>query len=99
MQQFIIRGKKGRSGRYSITENDHSDLYGRECLTELTKALEDYREDLVVIVAGYTQPMKVFFESNPGLKSRFNTFIEFDDYDEDELGGIMDMMCKKTIMY
>ena len=55
---------------YSITENDHSDSYGRECLTELTKALEDYREDLVVIVAGYTEPMNKFFESNPGLKSR-----------------------------
>ena len=39
---------------YSITENDHCDSYGRECLTELTKALEDYREDIVVIVAGYT---------------------------------------------
>lgn len=70
---------------YSITENEHSDSYGRECLTELTKALEDYREDLVVIVAGYTEPMQKFFESNMGLKSRFNTFIEFDDYNEDEL--------------
>lgn len=70
---------------YSITENEHSDSYGRECLTELTKALEDYREDLVVIVAGYTEPMQKFFESNLGLKSRFNTFIEFDDYSEDEL--------------
>ena len=48
---------------YSITENDHSDSYGRECLTELTKALEDYRDDLVVIVAGYTEPMDNFFES------------------------------------
>lgn len=48
---------------YSITENEHSDSYGRECLTELTKALEDYRNDLVVIVAGYTEPMKIFFES------------------------------------
>lgn len=46
---------------YSITENDNSDSYGRECLTELTKALEDYREDLVVIVAGYTEPMEKFF--------------------------------------
>ena len=44
---------------------------GRECLTELTKALEDYRDDLVVIVAGYDELMKKFFESNPGLKSRF----------------------------
>lgn len=74
---------------YSITENDHSDSYGRECLTELTKALEDYREDLVVIVAGYTEPMRQFFESNPGLKSRFNTFIEFDDYNVNELMEIL----------
>lgn len=78
---------------YSITENDHSDSYGRECLTELTKALEDYRDDLVVIVAGYTEPMQKFFESNPGLKSRFNTFIEFKDYSSDELEEILVRMC------
>lgn len=81
---------------YSITENDHADSYGRECLTELTKALEDYREDLVVIVAGYTEPMNKFFESNPGLKSRFNTFIEFDDYTTNELDEILVSMCKNN---
>lgn len=81
---------------YSITENDHTDSYGRECITELTKALEDYRDDLVVIVAGYTEPMKQFFESNPGLKSRFNNFIEFDDYSSDELLGILDMIAGKN---
>lgn len=79
---------------YSITENDHSDSYGRECLTELTKALEDYREDLVVIVAGYTEPMNKFFESNPGLRSRFNTFIEFDDYNANELDKMLEYMCR-----
>lgn len=79
---------------YSITENDHADAYGRECLTELTKALEDYRENLVVIVAGYTEPMKKFFASNPGLKSRFNTFIEFDDYDASELFQMVQFMCR-----
>lgn len=79
---------------YSITENDHSDSYGRECLTELTKALEDYRDDLVVIVAGYTEPMEKFFESNPGLKSRFNNFIEFPDYDVDELENILVSICE-----
>lgn len=79
---------------YSITENEHTDSYGRECLTELTKALEDYRKDLVVIVAGYTEPMKLFFESNPGLKSRFNTFIEFEDYSEEELYEIFQRMCE-----
>lgn len=81
---------------YSITENDHSDSYGRECLTELTKALEDYRDDLVVIVAGYTEPMEHFFASNPGLKSRFNTFIEFPDYSADELYRMLKKRCKET---
>ena len=81
---------------YSITENDHSDSYGRECLTELTKALEDYRDDLVVIVAGYTEPMNKFFDSNPGLKSRFNTFIEFEDYTVEELTNILIMICKNN---
>ncbi|KGR83645.1 AAA family ATPase [Lysinibacillus boronitolerans] len=81
---------------YSITENDHSDSYGRECLTELTKALEDYRDDLVVIVAGYTEPMNKFFDSNAGLKSRFNTFIEFEDYTADELEEILLMMCNRN---
>ena len=78
---------------YSITENDHSDSYGRECLTELTKALEDYRDDLVVIVAGYTEPMQHFFASNPGLKSRFNTFIEFPDYSATELYQMLQKLC------
>ena len=80
---------------YSITENEHSDSYGRECLTELTKALEDYRQDLVVIVAGYTEPMKQFFDSNPGLSSRFNTFIKFTDYKEEELYSIFVQMCNR----
>jgi len=78
---------------YSITENDHADSYGRECLTELTKALEDYRDDLVVIVAGYTDPMRHFFSSNPGLKSRFNNFIEFPDYSSEELFEIFQKLC------
>ncbi|MDS0526588.1 AAA family ATPase [Clostridium sp. SHJSY1] len=81
---------------YSITENDHSDSYGRECLTELTKALEDYRDDLVVIVAGYTEPMNKFFDSNLGLKSRFNTFIEFEDYKAEELEEILITMCRNN---
>jgi len=81
---------------YSITENEHTDSYGRECLTELTKALEDYRDDLVVIVAGYTEPMKKFFASNPGLESRFNTFIEFGDYDGNQLMVIFENMCHEN---
>ena len=78
---------------YSITENENTDSYGRECLTELTKALEDYRDDLVVIVAGYKAPMNKFFKSNPGLKSRFNTFIEFEDFDHHEMFDMLQLMC------
>lgn len=96
VKKLIERAKGGVlfiDEAYSITENEHSDSYGRECLTELTKALEDYRRDLVVIVAGYTEPMKQFFMSNPGLSSRFNTFIEFPDYEETELLDIFNRMC------
>ena len=99
VKEVIERAKGGVlfiDEAYSITENDHSDSYGRECLTELTKALEDYREDLVVIVAGYTDLMKQFFESNPGLESRFNTFIEFDDYSSDEMIEILESFCRKN---
>lgn len=96
VKQVIEKAKGGVlfiDEAYSLTENDHSDSYGRECLTELTKALEDYRKDLVVIVAGYTDLMNHFFESNPGLKSRFNTFIEFDNYESSELISIFEQMC------
>ena len=79
---------------YSITENEKSDSYGRECLTELTKALEDYRDDLVVIVAGYDDLMKKFFESNPSLKSRFHYFIEFEDYTVNQMFEIFLSYCK-----
>lgn len=78
VKRLINRAKGGVlfiDEAYSITENNHADSYGKESLTELTKALEDYRDDLVVIVAGYTDLMEQFFESNPGLKSRFNSFV------------------------
>jgi len=97
VKKLINRAKGGVlfiDEAYSITENDHSDSYGRECLTELTKALEDYRDDLVVIVAGYTKPMEQFFNSNPGLKSRFNNFILFHDYSLNELVDIFKYLCE-----
>ncbi len=99
VKRLINRAKGGVlfiDEAYSITENDHSDSYGRESLTELTKALEDYRNDLVVIVAGYTNLMEKFFESNPGLKSRFNTFISFSDYSLDELVRIFNYTCNQN---
>ena len=99
VKRLINRAKGGVlfiDEAYSITENHHSDSYGRESLTELTKALEDYRDDLVVIVAGYTNLMEKFFESNPGLKSRFNTFISFNDYSIDELTRIFTYTCDRN---
>lgn len=99
VKRLINRAKGGVlfiDEAYSLTENDRSDSYGRECLTELTKALEDYRDDLVVIVAGYEDLMEQFFQSNPGLKSRFNTFIYFKDYSLDELVQIFTYICNQN---
>ena len=61
------------------------DDYGTESINTLVKEMEDGRDKLVVIVAGYTHPMVVFMAQNPGLSSRFKTVIEFDDYTDDEL--------------
>ena len=62
--------------------------FGQEAIDTILKAMEDNRKDFVVIVAGYTGPMKKFIESNPGLKSRFNKYIEFADYTIEELTAI-----------
>ena len=69
--------------------------YGQEAIDTILKAMEDHRDDFIVIVAGYTEPMKTFIESNPGLKSRFNKFIEFPDYSPEELREIFLMRCSK----
>ena len=78
---------------YSLAQKD--DAFGQEAIDTILKAMEDNRDDLVVIVAGYTGPMKKFINSNPGLKSRFNKYIEFPDYSVDELEEIFNMNCKK----
>ncbi len=65
------------------------DDYGTESINTLVKEMEDERDKLVVIVAGYTHPMVVFMAQNPGLSSRFKTVIEFDDYTDDELVQIL----------
>ena len=71
---------------YALT----GDQYAEEAVNTLVKEMEDHREDLVVIVAGYPDPMVRFIAQNPGLASRFTTTIEFDDYSDDELLDILD---------
>ena len=66
--------------------------FGREAVDTLVKAMEDHREDLVVIVAGYTEPMRHFVASNPGLKSRFGRTILFPDYGPADMVDIFDSM-------
>lgn len=78
---------------YALAKKD--DAFGQEAIDTILKAMEDHRDDLVVIVAGYTKPMEEFINSNPGLKSRFNKYIEFPDYSIDELEEIFYSNCER----
>lgn len=79
---------------YTLNVGKGENDFGQEAVDTLLKAMEDNRDRLIVIVAGYTGPMEQFIESNPGLKSRFNKYIRFDDYTPDELIQILEGMCK-----
>ena len=81
---------------YSLTANKGESDYGVEAVDTLLKGMEDYREDFVVIVAGYPDLMNEFLNSNPGLRSRFNKFINFADYKPEELVDIFKNMCNKS---
>ncbi|MNC18344.1 Stage V sporulation protein K [compost metagenome] len=79
---------------YSLTRSTDHD-FGIEAVDTIVKEMEDKRNKLVVILAGYPQEMKGFLNSNPGLHSRFNHQIEFDDYSLDELMRINSLMLSK----
>lgn len=79
---------------YSLIGGGESD-YGKEAIATLLKRMEDNRDRLIVILAGYTKNMKDFIDSNPGLQSRFNRYIEFPDYSAEELIQIFEANMKK----
>ncbi|MCR5520411.1 MAG: AAA family ATPase [Lachnospiraceae bacterium] len=78
---------------YSLASDSQND-FGDEAIETLVKLMEDHRDDLVVIVAGYTEDMKKFLKRNQGLVSRFNKYFYFDDYDDEELLAILSSMAK-----
>ena len=80
---------------YSLVGGGDND-YGKEAIATLLKRMEDDRDRLVVILAGYSDEMKQFIDSNPGLQSRFNRYIHFPDYNADELFQIFEVNCKKN---
>ena len=81
---------------YSLCSEEGSNDFGDEAIETLLKLMEDNRDDLVVIVAGYTEQMEEFLDSNPGLRSRFNKKFEFPDYSSSELMQIFTGMCEKN---
>lgn len=78
---------------YALSTYGSSNDFGGEAIATLIKMMEDHRENLVVIVAGYPDKMREFLRSNPGLESRFNKFILFEDYTAEELTEIFEYFC------
>ena len=81
---------------YTLAAGDNSDQYGQEAIDTILKFMEDHRDDLVVIAAGYEDLMSNFIESNPGLKSRFNKYFHFKDYTPDQLLEIFHSISKNS---
>ncbi len=81
---------------YALSDSDGTAGFGAEVVDTLLKAMEDQRSQLVVIVAGYTAPMQAFIQSNPGLRSRFNHHIVFEDYSPKELFEIFTVFCLES---
>lgn len=81
---------------YSLSPSEAKDQYGQEAIDTLLKMMEDSRKELIVVVAGYTDKMKTFVDSNPGLRSRFNQYIEFEDYQPKQLVEIFEVFARNA---
>lgn len=81
---------------YALVPEHSTQDYGQEAISTLLKRMEDNRDSLVVIIAGYSNEMQRFIDSNPGLQSRFTRYINFPDYTADELVRIFYMYMKKN---
>ena len=81
---------------YALVPEDARSDYGQEAISTLLKRMEDDRDKLVVIIAGYPDEMKRFIDSNPGLQSRFTRYINFPDYTEQELFDIFKLYLNKN---
>ena len=81
---------------YALTPAGGASDFGQEAVETLLKLMEDHRDDLIVIVAGYTERMQEFLDSNPGLRSRFSKHLHFDDYDPAQLTRIFQTFCRKA---
>ncbi len=81
---------------YALANSENANDFGREAIEVLLKNMEDHRDDLIVIVAGYTDEMERFIHSNPGLESRFNKYLYFEDYNGSQLMEIFRSMCQKN---
>lgn len=80
---------------YTLSRSGDND-FGQEAIDTVLKYMEDHRDEIVVIVAGYDDLMNDFIHSNPGLESRFNRYMHFEDYTAEELMAIFEQRCKKN---
>jgi stage V sporulation protein K len=81
---------------YALAPAERDDPYGSEAIATLLKVIEDHREELAVIVAGYPAKMQLFLGSNPGIRSRFNKYLSFEDYTPEQLVSIFKRFCAQN---
>ena len=81
---------------YTLSPSSNQDEFGQEAIDTILKRMEDFRDSIIIIAAGYHEEMQVFIESNPGLKSRFNKYVYFEDYKPKELKEIFESIILKN---